>query len=225
MQSDKGSTDDKFKDGPAVPSTDGSAVVELGECRELGTKRGLSSRHAQFIAFGGAIGTGLFVGSGKTLAHGGPAVLVASYVIMSALIYLVLTAVAEMATYLPLPGGTMNYYGGRYVSRSLGFVMGWLYFYSFAIFIPFGLTSLCSGHRLLASGRPQRGLDHHHAHTCGGPELLARQDLRRDGVLVCRPQGRHHRRPNPHACLSRHTCIKKFLQRLNSCLRREQLEG
>lgn len=141
MQRDKGSTDDKPKDGPTVLSTDGSAVVELGECRELGTKRGLSSRHAQFIALGGTIGTGLFVSTGKTLAHGGPAFLVASYVIMSALIYLVLTAVAEMATYLPLPGGTMNYYGGRYVSRSLGFMMGWLYFYSFAIFIPFELTA------------------------------------------------------------------------------------
>lgn len=35
----------------------------------------------------------------------------------------------------------MNYYGGRYVSRSLGFVMGWLYLYSFAIFIPFELTA------------------------------------------------------------------------------------
>jgi amino acid transporter len=35
----------------------------------------------------------------------------------------------------------MNYYGSRYVSRSLGFMMGWLYFYSFAIFVPFELTS------------------------------------------------------------------------------------
>ncbi|KAI8261394.1 Proline-specific permease [Colletotrichum sp. SAR 10_98] len=115
--------------------------VDVAEIRELTTKRGLSSRHAQFIALGGSIGTGLFVSSGGTLARGGPAFLVGSYVVMSALIYMVLTAVVEISTYLPLPGGTMNYYGSRYVSRSLGFMMGWLYFYSFAIFVPFELTA------------------------------------------------------------------------------------
>jgi amino acid transporter len=35
----------------------------------------------------------------------------------------------------------MSYYGGRYVSRSLGFMMGWLYFYTYAVFIPFELTA------------------------------------------------------------------------------------
>jgi amino acid transporter len=105
------------------------------------TQRGLSSRHAQFIALGGSIGTGLFLSSGATLARGGPAFLVGSYVLMSILIYMVLTAIIEIATYLPLPGGTMNYYGSRYVSKSLGFMLGWLYFYAFAIFVPFELTA------------------------------------------------------------------------------------
>lgn len=36
------------------------------------TKRGLSSRHIQFLALGGCIGTGLFVGSGSALATVGP---------------------------------------------------------------------------------------------------------------------------------------------------------
>ena len=35
------------------------------------TKRGLKSRHVQLIALGGAIGTGLFVGSGRSYAPGG----------------------------------------------------------------------------------------------------------------------------------------------------------
>lgn len=116
--------------------------VHAAENRELTTKRGLSSRHAQFIALGGGtIGTGLLVSSSGTLVRGGPAFLVGSYVVMSALIYLVLAAVVEISTYLPLPGGTMNSYRSRYVSRSLGFMMGWLYFYSFAIFVPSELTA------------------------------------------------------------------------------------
>lgn len=32
------------------------------------TQRGLKSRHAQMIALGGTIATGLFIGSGQTLA-------------------------------------------------------------------------------------------------------------------------------------------------------------
>lgn len=36
------------------------------------THRGLSSRHIQFLALGGCIGTGLFVGSGATLSLVGP---------------------------------------------------------------------------------------------------------------------------------------------------------
>ncbi len=35
-------------------------------------KRGMSSRHLNMIAIGGAIGTGLFVASGNTIATAGP---------------------------------------------------------------------------------------------------------------------------------------------------------
>lgn len=126
----------------SAPASEESGFVgplQVGSGDEI--HRGLSSRHVNFIALGGTIGTGLFVSSGKTLAEGGPAFLVGSYVVMSALVYLVLVSVVEMSAYLPLPGATMNYYGSRYVSRSLGFMMGWLYFYSFAIFVPFELNA------------------------------------------------------------------------------------
>ncbi|KAJ0310354.1 hypothetical protein COL516b_002154 [Colletotrichum fioriniae] len=141
MMETKTEGDSDNKVGSHVAASSHPESIEATETAELSTKRGLSARHAQFIALGGTIGTGLFVGSGSTLARGGPAFLVGSYVVMSALIYMVLTAVIEISTYLPLPGGTMNYYGSRYVSRSLGFMMGWLYFYSFAIFVPFELTA------------------------------------------------------------------------------------
>ena len=38
-------------------------------------QRKLSNRHLQLIAIGGAIGTGLFMGSGKTIALAGPSIL------------------------------------------------------------------------------------------------------------------------------------------------------
>ena len=42
-------------------------------------KRGLSARHMQMIAIGGAIGTGLFVASGKTISTAGPGGAIVAY--------------------------------------------------------------------------------------------------------------------------------------------------
>uniref|UniRef100_A0A0B7JSB6 Amino acid permease/ SLC12A domain-containing protein n=2 Tax=Bionectria ochroleuca TaxID=29856 RepID=A0A0B7JSB6_BIOOC len=100
------------------------------------TKRGLMSRHAQMIALGGTIGTGLFVGSGQVLRMGGPLFLLLAYSTITALLYGVATATGEMSSYLPIPGCSVSYYGSRFVSRSLGFTLGWVYWYIFAITVP-----------------------------------------------------------------------------------------
>ena len=51
--------------------------VDLRTSHQL--ERGLKSRHIQFLALGGAIGTGLFVGSGGILSTVGPAPLFMAY--------------------------------------------------------------------------------------------------------------------------------------------------
>ncbi|KAM5356705.1 hypothetical protein ACJ41O_003351 [Fusarium nematophilum] len=107
---------------------------------QAGTKRNIKSRHAQMIAIGGTIGTGLFVGSGQALAIGGPGFLFLSYVLTSCLVYGVVTGVIEVGTFLPISGSTMAYYGHRFVSPSLGFALGWLYFYSFGIILAYEIT-------------------------------------------------------------------------------------
>jgi amino acid transporter len=86
-------------------------------------------------------GTGLFVGSGGTLAKGGPLFILMGYSLLSILVYCVVTAITEVAAYLPVSGGTMSYYGNRYVSDSMGFAMGWLYFYSLGILVPYEITA------------------------------------------------------------------------------------
>jgi len=93
------------------------------------------------IALGGTIGTGLFVGSGQTLAVGGPAFILGSYCFISFLVLCVVTAIVEVAAYLPTPGSSMNLFGFRYVSRSMGFSLGWLYFYSLGILVPYEITA------------------------------------------------------------------------------------
>jgi yeast amino acid transporter len=60
---------------------------------------------------------------------------------MTFLMYCVVTAVIEVAAYLPVHGGTMSYYGYRYVSRSMGFSLGYLYWYALGILVPYEITA------------------------------------------------------------------------------------
>lgn len=135
--------DVKDLDEKVGPISYGDAVLESSELenRHESTKRGLKSRHAQMIALGGTIGTGLFVGSGATLARGGPAFILVGYIILTILVLFVVTAITEVAAHIPLSGGTMSYFGFRYVSSSLGFAMGWLYWYSLGILVPYEITA------------------------------------------------------------------------------------
>ena len=57
--------------------------------------RGLSNRHIQLIAIGGTIGTGLFMGSGRTISAAGPSVILV-YGIIGFFLYFVLRAMGEL---------------------------------------------------------------------------------------------------------------------------------
>jgi amino acid transporter len=72
---------------------------------------------------------------------GGPAFILAAYLLMTFLVYCVVTAITEVAAYLPVHGGTMSYYGYRYVSRSMGFALGYLYWYALGILVPYEVTA------------------------------------------------------------------------------------
>ena len=55
-----------------------------------GLRRGLSARQVQMIAIGGTIGTGLFLGTGRSLAQGGPASLLICYALVGFIVYVTL---------------------------------------------------------------------------------------------------------------------------------------
>jgi AAT family amino acid transporter len=50
-----------------------SEVYIMNNDAERELSRGLKARHVQMIAIGGAIGTGLFLGSGSAIKAAGPA--------------------------------------------------------------------------------------------------------------------------------------------------------
>ncbi|ETW81683.1 amino acid transporter [Heterobasidion irregulare TC 32-1] len=66
--------------------------------------RGLSSRQVQMIAIAGTIGTGLFLGTGRSLAQGGPASMLICYGFVSIIVYITLLLLGEMATQYPVAG-------------------------------------------------------------------------------------------------------------------------
>lgn len=84
---------------------------------------------------GGAIGTGLFIGSGAILATTGPAPLFMAYISMMALVWVIMNDLAEMATYLPMRGITIPYFVSRFVDPSLGFAAGWNYWYAYSMLV------------------------------------------------------------------------------------------
>ncbi|MDR0207578.1 MAG: D-serine/D-alanine/glycine transporter [Pseudomonas putida] len=58
-------------------------------------QRNLSNRHIQLIAIGGAIGTGLFMGSGKTISLAGPSIIFV-YMIIGFMLFFVMRAMGEL---------------------------------------------------------------------------------------------------------------------------------
>ncbi|RYC60889.1 hypothetical protein CHU98_g5326, partial [Xylaria longipes] len=99
------------------------------EQRNVGTlERKLKSRHVQFMALSGAIGTGLFVGSGQVISLAGPLSAFLAYLITAVNVYCVVHSLGEMATYLPLPGA-VPIYAARYVDEALGFAVAWNYWW------------------------------------------------------------------------------------------------
>ncbi|KAK7034615.1 hypothetical protein VNI00_012256 [Paramarasmius palmivorus] len=114
---------------------------ETGESDQLA--RGLKSRHIQFLALGGAIGTGLFIGSGSILADTGPAPLFMGYLSMMIVVWCIMNVLAEIVVYLPMRGITVPYFVGRYVDPSLAFAAGWNYWYAYAMLI--GAEAVAAG--------------------------------------------------------------------------------
>jgi len=104
-------------------------LVEIDNVRQ-----GLRQRHIQMIALAGAVGTGLFLGSGRAIAAAGPLGVFLGYAIVGALVAPVVLAVGEMGTLVPLNGGIVRY-SELFVDPALSFANGWNLVYSYLVSI------------------------------------------------------------------------------------------
>ncbi|KAJ5634299.1 hypothetical protein N7528_002141 [Penicillium herquei] len=103
-------------------------------------KRRLKSRHLQMIAIGGTIGTGLFITSGTAIAESGPAGALIAYIFVGSIVFSVMVALGEVATFIPITGAFTSY-AARLIDPSLGFAMGWIYWFNWASTFAVELTA------------------------------------------------------------------------------------
>ncbi|WP_449430962.1 D-serine/D-alanine/glycine transporter [Pseudomonas putida] len=94
-------------------------------------QRSLSNRHIQLIAIGGAIGTGLFMGSGKTISLAGPSIIFV-YMIIGFMLFFVMRAMGELLL------SNLNYKSFIDFSADLlgpwaGYFTGWTYWFCWVI--------------------------------------------------------------------------------------------
>lgn len=95
--------------------------------KEQTLNRGLKNRHVQLIAIGGAIGTGLFLGSGHSIALTGPAILFA-YIITGIICFLMMRALGELLL-SNTEYHTFIEFVQDYMGEKTAFVTGWMYWF------------------------------------------------------------------------------------------------
>ncbi|SDW12869.1 D-serine/D-alanine/glycine:proton symporter, AAT family (TC 2.A.3.1.7) [Arthrobacter sp. cf158] len=94
-------------------------------------ERGLKNRHLQLMAIGGAIGTGLFMGSGKMISVTGPAVIFV-YLVIGFMIFFVMRALGELLL------SNLHYKTFGDIAKDLigpwaGFFVSWTYWFSWVV--------------------------------------------------------------------------------------------
>lgn len=122
-------------DGPAPAYGSSSHVLEDR------LRRSLSARQVQMIAIGGTIGTGLFLGTGRSLATGGPAALLICYAVIGAIVFITMLCLGEMAAFVPVAGSFCTF-ATRFVDDAFGFAITWNYWFNDAVATAADLVAL-----------------------------------------------------------------------------------
>ncbi|WP_236712753.1 amino acid permease [Peribacillus muralis] len=84
------------------------------------------------ISLGGAIGTGLFLGSGPAIHSAGPGGALVAYAVIGIMVYFIMTSLGELASFMPV-SGAFSTYATRFIDPALGFALGWNYWFTWAM--------------------------------------------------------------------------------------------
>lgn len=103
-------------------------------------KRGLKNRHIQLIALGGAIGTGLFLGSASVIQSAGPGIIL-GYAIAGFIAFLIMRQLGEMVVEEPV-AGSFSHFAYKYWGNFAGFASGWNYWVLYVLVAMAELTAV-----------------------------------------------------------------------------------
>ncbi|KAJ5709537.1 hypothetical protein N7493_009828 [Penicillium malachiteum] len=120
-----------YDTGDVIPD-DGRIVTQQEQTSLL---RGLSQRHVQMIAIAGAIGTGLFLGLGSSIAAGGPLGALLGYALVGLVVCAIQFALGEVSALLPVTGSFVRH-AEVLVDPALAFAIGWNVVYGCFISVP-----------------------------------------------------------------------------------------
>ena len=114
-----------------VAAAKATGTAPTGHVEEPHLARELGNRHIQMIAIGGAIGTGLFMGSGKTIFLAGPAVLFV-YMIIGFMLFFVMRAMGEILL-SNLDYKSFGDFAGDILGPWAGFFTSWSYWFYWVV--------------------------------------------------------------------------------------------
>ena len=103
-------------------------------------QRGLKNRHIQLIAMGGAIGTGLFLGSAQVIQSAGPSIIL-GYAIGGLIAFLIMRQLGEMIVHEPV-AGSFSHFAYQYWGKFPGFLAGWNYWILYILVAMTELTAV-----------------------------------------------------------------------------------
>lgn len=103
-------------------------------------QRGLKNRHIQLIAMGGAIGTGLFLGSAQVIQSAGPSIIL-GYAIGGLIAFLIMRQLGEMIVEEPV-AGSFSHFANKYWGKFPGFLAGWNYWILYVLVAMTELTAV-----------------------------------------------------------------------------------
>ncbi|NKY51837.1 amino acid permease [Nocardia vermiculata] len=109
------------------PPSEAAAPVDALHAEDAGYHKSLRPRQLQMIAIGGAIGTGLFLGSAGRLHDAGPGLFLV-YAVCGIFVFFILRALGELVLHRPSSGSFVSY-AREFYGEKLAFGVGWMYFF------------------------------------------------------------------------------------------------
>ncbi|CAO1619950.1 unnamed protein product [Sympodiomycopsis kandeliae] len=141
-------SDDKWLDDGKAQDTEGRSQSSQGYeddflriTKKENVKQGLLSRHLQMMSLAGAIGGGLFISTGYSLANAGPVGMLLAYVFMGSIVISVVLCMAELSSLAPTTGSYVRH-TAMFVDPALGCSTGWNMVFGSAISTPSTIISL-----------------------------------------------------------------------------------